>query len=190
MPYTPYQRTDNGSSTVAGGSGGLGTPLNPSDTTLRLPTGAGARFPATPPFMLYLGGSELAKATLRSSDTLTISRAQEGTSAATWPVGTSVELVETAGTLAATDTALQRHLTGVYNPLDYGAVMDGVTNDGAALRATLAAIQAAGGGILDIPAGTLLADTAANPEDATQFACGVIPPHTLVRGAGRDKTII
>ena len=147
MPYTPYQRTDNGVSTVAGGAGGLGTPLNPSDTTLRLPTGDGAKYPATPPFMLSIGGSELVKATLRSSDTVTISRAQEGTSAATWSVGTTVELVETAGTLANMENELVASGVGVYNvrSASYGAVGDGVTDDTSAINAAIAAGVAAGG---------------------------------------------
>ena len=147
MPYTPYQRTDNGVSTVAGGAGGLGTPLNPSDTTLRLPTGDGAKYPATPPFMLSIGGSELVKATLRSSDTVTISRAQEGTSATTWPVGATVELVETAGTLANMENELVASGLGVYNVRSpsYGAVADGVTDDTTAINAAIAAGVAAGG---------------------------------------------
>ena len=190
MPYTPYQRTDNGVSTVAGGSGGLGTPLNPSDTTLRLPTGDGAKYPATAPFMLYLGGSELAKATLRSSDTVTISRAQEGTSASTWPVGTSVELVETAGTLANTDTALQHLLSGVYNIRDYGAVGDGVTDDGVALRSALSAIQAAGYGALYLPAGVYNCGVGANAENGSFLACGFIPPNCTVFGDGIEATKI
>src|SRR6185437_5135803 len=190
MPYTPFQRTDNGSSTVAGGSGGLGTPLNPSDTTLRLPTGDGAKFPATPPFMLYLGGSELAKATLRSSDTVTISRAQEGTSAATWPVGTSVELVETAGTLAATDTALLHALAGVYNVRDYGAVGDGVTDDGPAVRAALAAAFAAGGGAVYLPAGVYNCGVGANAENGSFLAVGFIGPNTTLYGDGIEASKI
>ena len=80
---------------VGGGSAGLGTPLLIGDTTLRLPTGQGAKFPAVAPFMLRYGGSELSKCTLRSTDTLTITRGAEGSTAAQWPVGTTVELVET-----------------------------------------------------------------------------------------------
>ena len=191
MPYTPYQRTDNGVSTVAGGSGGLGTPLNPSDTTLRLPTGDGAKYPATAPFMLYLGGSELAKATLRSSDTVTISRAQEGTSASTWPVGTSVELVETAGTLANTDTALQHLLVGIYNVRDYGAVGDGATDDRAAIQAALDAVRTAGGGVVYLPAGTYLLNTCpVHPVDATINSSLVISAHTALRGDSSGATIL
>ena len=99
MTYTPYQFANNASSTVAGGAGGLGTPLSSGDTTLYLPTGHGARFPASGYFMLQVGTTEYVKVTLRSTDTLTIVRAQEGTSAATWPVGTTVQQIVSAQSL-------------------------------------------------------------------------------------------
>ena len=104
MTYTPYQFANTtvgngGQSTVAGGSGGLGTALNPADTTLHLPTGHGARFPATGYFIIQLGTNEYAVVTLNSADTLTLVRAQEGTSAGTWPVGTTVQAIVSAQAL-------------------------------------------------------------------------------------------
>jgi hypothetical protein len=42
---------------------------------------------------------------------------------------------------------------GVFNPLDYGAAGDGVAEDATAVSATIAAINAAGGGTLLIPGG-------------------------------------
>src|SRR6185437_9173414 len=99
MTYTPYQFANNASSTVAGGAGGLGTPLSSGDTTLYLPTGHGARFPASGYFMLQVGTTEYVKVTLRSTDDLTIVRAQEGTSASSWPVGTTVQQIVSAQSL-------------------------------------------------------------------------------------------
>ena len=93
------QFSDYGVTTVAGGSGGIGTPLNATDTTLRVPTGAGAKYPATGPFMLQIGTTELAQCSTRSADVLTIARGQEGTTAATWPLGTTVQQVLTAGNM-------------------------------------------------------------------------------------------
>ena len=159
MPFTPDQFANSATSTVAGGSGGLGTPLNPSDTTLHLPTGDGALFPAVAPFTLQLGTSELAKCTLRSGDTLTLSRAQEGTTAGTWPLGTTAQQVLTAGNLADIMTAFQHAAIGVYNVRDYGATGDGVTDDAAAIQAALNAANTAGGGVVYVPAGTYLVGT-------------------------------
>jgi len=103
-----FSFTDFASTTVAGGSGGVGTPLNPTDTTLYVPTGQGALFPSSGAFMLLIGTTGIAKCTSRSSDTLTIVRgtsltAPDGPTAADpiWPLGTTVQLVLTAGELTA-----------------------------------------------------------------------------------------
>jgi hypothetical protein len=98
--------------------GSLGATLSNSATSLTLASGQGARFP-TPTggdyFTLTLVGLdsngnenawEIVKVTGRASDALTIVRAQESTTAATWVAGTHVELRATAGTLDSfTDTA-------------------------------------------------------------------------------------
>jgi len=96
MTYTPYQTANNFTSTVAGGAGGVGTPLSSGDTTLHLPTGDGAALPATGFIMLEVGTSERIKVTLRSGDDLTIVRGQDDTGAATWPVGTTIQAVISA----------------------------------------------------------------------------------------------
>src|SRR5689334_16466302 len=100
MPLTPDQFTNFAASLLVGGAGGIGSPLNPADTTLTLTSGDGILFPATGPFMLTLGpgtiSPEIVKVTARSGDVLTIVRAQEGTSAQTWTAGTVVQHVVTA----------------------------------------------------------------------------------------------
>jgi len=48
---------------------------------------------------------------------------------------------------------------GWFNPLDYGAVGDGVTDDATALQATLNAIATAGGGVMYVPEGRFLFNT-------------------------------
>jgi len=76
-------------------TGLIGTALTTSATTLVLQTGYGAAMPATPFFMTLtpagqlstLGNSEIVSVTARSTDTLTIVRAQKGTSAKAFAVG-------------------------------------------------------------------------------------------------------
>lgn len=80
----------------------LASDINGSDNTLLLETGAGARFPSPASgdhFSVTLTQGigleeswEIVKVTARSGDTLTVTRAQEGTSAAAWPAGAKAEL--------------------------------------------------------------------------------------------------
>src|SRR5260221_10143243 len=108
MPVITEQFTNTAVSTLAGGAGGVGTALNPADVTLLVQTGHGnARFPAASSsvgtFQLVLGDPttpgafEICKGTNRAGDVCTLLRAQEGTSAGTWPVGTTVQATVTAG---------------------------------------------------------------------------------------------
>jgi len=76
-------------------TGLIGTALTSSATTLVLQTGYGAGMPATPFFLTLtpvgqlstLGNSEIVSVTARSTDTLTIVRAQKGTTAKAFAVG-------------------------------------------------------------------------------------------------------
>ena len=79
-------------------------------TTLTVQAGHGARFPAISAgdftFITLQDSSnyiEIVKVTARSTDTFTIVRAQEGTSARAWASGDTVELRFTAGTAATVD---------------------------------------------------------------------------------------
>ena len=83
--------TNNASSTIASG-------INSSATTITLATGEGAEFPtlgsgdyfyAT---LVGTGATEIVKVTARSSDTLTVVRGQDNTTAASWDAGTKFEL--------------------------------------------------------------------------------------------------
>ena len=211
MPFTPDTVTNFGSTTVAGGAGGMGTPLNPTDTTLRLPTGDGnAKCPSATPFMLQIGSTGLAKCTFRSGDTLTIVRgtglAAPDTTGAdpVWPVGTSVYVVVTAGTfadvfadlntdaanIAANVTTLSHINQGRYYVQDYGAVADGVTDDGPAIRSALSDINTAGGGELILMRGTHYCSTGQNAENNSFLAIGFTPSNTTISGHGPDVTII
>lgn len=87
---------------------GIGT----GDTTITVQTGDGAKFPAPTgvewfPVVLQRKSNyndvEIARATARSADTITITRAQEGTAALTFVAGDIVDLRLTAAAIAAID---------------------------------------------------------------------------------------
>ena len=95
---------NNASSTLA-------SAVNAIDNTLVLASGEGARFPAPTGgdyFLLTLtqgvgleSSWEIVKCTSRVADTLTVVRAQEGTTGLVWPVGSKADLRITKGTLDA-----------------------------------------------------------------------------------------
>ena len=79
---------NNAASTLAAG-------INNSVTSLAVASGDGALFPSTYPFHITIG-NEILSCTNRSTDTLTVVRAQQGTSAAAHSTGDAVELRITA----------------------------------------------------------------------------------------------
>lgn len=105
MTLTVDQFADFAQSSIAGGAGGVGTSFNTADTTLLLQTGAGALFPSIGPFRVLIGSAivggthEITTCTSRATDTLTLTRGQEGTGARQWGVNTTVQQVVTAGNL-------------------------------------------------------------------------------------------
>lgn len=141
--------------TLAGGAGGVGTTLNTTDTTMEVASGAGAKFPSTSnggTFMVALGSLtgtvELVKCTARATDTFTLARGQEGTAAVSWAVGTTVQLVVTAGSL----TDLWAGLAPItFNAKNYGALCNGTTDDTSAIQAAINAAKTAGGGVVYLP---------------------------------------
>jgi hypothetical protein len=91
--------TNNATTTLASG-------INSSATSLTVATGTGALFPSlssSDVFYVTLanltGTVEIVKVTARSSDTFTIVRGQDNTTAAAWVTGDKVELRPTAGIL-------------------------------------------------------------------------------------------
>ena len=163
MPSTPDTFSNYALSTVAGGNGGQGSALNAGDTTLLLTSGDGAKFPATGPFMLLVGTLtgvyELVKATARTTDTCTIVRGQEGTTALTWAFGTPVQQVATAGNLANLWTAINQGR--VFNVQDYGAKPDRTTRTDGAITTGTATLTSASGTFTSADVGKPLTVTGA-----------------------------
>lgn len=129
MTITPDQYTNNATSTVNGS-------LTASSATIPLPTGDGAKFPATGPFMVQLGDpngvNELCKCTSRSGDTLNVVRgsnlpAPDTCASQTWTFGTAVQLVVTAGNMANIWNYLQNPVVAPANLIGSGAVPSGWT---------------------------------------------------------------
>lgn len=75
------------------------------DDHLHVATGGGALFPSTFPFPVTIG-NEIELCTGRTTDTLTTTRAQEGTSAAEHASGSSVQLRVTAAIITELQTAV------------------------------------------------------------------------------------
>lgn len=105
--------------------GYLATAINASDTGAVLQTGGGASFPtlgAVDYFYATLestgGTTEVVKVTARSGDSITIVRAQEGTTANSFAAGSRFELRVTAQSVRDVLAADR----GFINVMDYGAV--------------------------------------------------------------------
>lgn len=105
----------------------LASGIGASDTTLTLRSGDGSLFPnPSSPDFFYLtlsqAGSEssweIVKVTARSTDTLTVVRAQQGTTAAAWNANDKAELRVTAGSHPALLHAAS-HKSGGSDPISY-----------------------------------------------------------------------
>jgi hypothetical protein len=145
-----------------------------SGTSLIVTATEGTLFPATPFYatlapnnVLAVQGatpnSEVVQVTTVSTDTLTIVRAQLGTSAQTVAIGWRI-----------TATVYAEHLNfGFYNVKTYGAVGNGVTNDAVAIQSAINAASTAGGGTVYLPQGTYKVVSAART-DATVSYTGTL----------------
>lgn len=164
-------------------SGTLATAINASDTGIALTTGDGTEFPTLGVGDYFYatitstqGTQEIVKVTARSGDSLTVVRAQEGTSAAGFAAGARFELRVTAASVddvveevrtefaatsgsslvgflqsgsGATARTVQAKLRDQVSVKDFGAVGDGVADDTAAFTAALAAAD-----VVFVPSGT------------------------------------
>lgn len=130
--------------------GNLAAPMTTGDTTLTLQSGQGARFPVLgagdwhPVTVVKVDGSlEIMRATARTGDILTVSRAQEGTTALAFSAADLVQLRQTRASYAE---SLQRDGTvAMTGNLDLGT-----TNKIVNLAAGTVATDAVNKGQLDV----------------------------------------
>jgi len=96
----------------------LASSISISDTSLTVATGDGAKFP-TPGNGFHISiDDEILKCTARSGDTLTVSRAQEGTTAAAHSAGAAVELRITAQIISELQNTFNNILDDTYGGAD------------------------------------------------------------------------
>lgn len=74
----------------------------------------------------------------------------------------------------------------ILNTKDFGAVGDGVTDDTAAIQATIDAAAAAGGGEVVLAAGTYIVSGGEEPSDG----CLMLKSNVTLSGAGMGETVI
>ncbi len=149
-------------------SGTLATAISASDTGIVLTTGNGASFPAlgaSDYFYATLestGGTfEVIKVTARSGDSMTVVRAQEGSTANSFAAGSRIELRVTGAAVtdflqSGTGAVIRNFrdkLRDTVSVKDFGAVGDGVADDTNAVRT---AILASSGKSLYFPLGSYL----------------------------------
>jgi hypothetical protein len=146
-------------------SGTLATAISASDTGIVLTTGNGASFPALGVgdyFYATLestGGTfEVIKVTARSGDSMTVVRAQEGSTANSFAAGSRIELRVTGASVtdflqSGTGAVIRNFrdkLRETVSVMDFGAVGDGVADDQPAIQAALNS----GFGVILLPKGT------------------------------------
>lgn len=152
--------------------------INNAVTSFSVTAGTGAKFPTLGTgdwfyATLQEGDTlEIVKVTARSTDTFTVVRAQNGTTASAFTTAAVVGLRPVA---ADFDKAVG--FQTAYNVLSYGADATGTVSSSAAIQAAIDAAYADGGGLVEIPAGAYLLTA----ELETY-------PTVTIRGAGRRVT--
>ena len=127
----------------------LAADINSTATSLTVQTGDGAKFPQPGNGFNITIEDEILKCTARSTDTLTVVRAQEGTTAAGHVAGKAVELRITAGVITNVEDELDAHaaLTSPHSAVSTATASRLVVRDASA-RAAFAAPGAAGDALI------------------------------------------
>lgn len=150
----------------------LASTANAAATSFTLNTGDGSLFPSpdvpTQRFWLRFGTNdtnEVVRCTARSSDTITCSALVN-----TWPSGTEVKLLLNQEALYDFHNAITRF----FDITNYGAKVDGTTDDTTAVQAAIDAAVAAGGGVVFFPEGTTVINGAL--QDTSNANCQLLLP--------------
>jgi hypothetical protein len=113
MSTTFHKTTNNAAGTLSAG-------IDADDLALTLQADEGAEFPADAEcpcfgtlFVDDIEAGEIVEVSARSTDTLTIARAQQGTVAKDWPEDTNFQLLPTAGQFDELQTGINNIETGV-----------------------------------------------------------------------------
>lgn len=125
----------------------LASGVSDSDTSWTLATGEGALFPSSGDFHVTCE-DEIAKCTSRSTDVLTVVRAQEGTGAAAHTSGKAVKLQITAGVIDQIETDfLARKLDDLAAPDDNTDLDASASKHGLMPKTDKVKLDAIGGGV-------------------------------------------
>ena len=167
----------------------LAADITSTATSLSVTAGEGAKFPASGDFHVTCE-DEIVKVTARSTDTLTVVRAQEGTTGAAHVAGKSVELRITAGVITNVEDELNTHagLTNPHSATDAATASRLVLRD-AAGRAKFAAPAASGDTLIKgtrVTAAELLDGTLALPLKGA--GAGANPAYGRLTKAGMEWT--
>lgn len=137
----------------------LASPVSSSDTTITVLTGDGAKFPAITAGQFFMatlvkstGTFEIVKVTARSGDTLTVTRAQEGTVASAFGGNDWIEHRLTAGSVMGELERIDTDIAGKVSKA--GDVVTGELEVQGGLRATdTGAVKVSAGTTAERPAG-------------------------------------
>lgn len=156
-----------------------------SGTSLVVTSGLGSTL-GTPPFNMVVwaaptgnapisSNAEIVRVTNISTDTLTIVRAQEGSSARTILVGDQIASTMTAKTFTDIEASLP------FGVKYYGAKGDGSTDDTGAIQA---AVNAAGvsGGVVFFPQGTYKVSSSGRKDTGVSYSTGTWTDSSIVSG--------
>ena len=180
----------------------VSTGYDASATSIVLSGGHGAKLP-TPPFNATWYNStdypdpsddpnvEIVRVTAIATDTLTVTRAQESTSASTKNTASKTYKMVAGLTAKTLNTDLITTSSDAYNAKEHGLIGDGVTDDTEALQALIDVVAADGGGRIYFPAGCYLIGGPFQARTNSQIAlpeCPETDPFVIIHLVGTLPT--